>query len=343
MDAQTAYDFRSARKAFSRIGIALVMFFIATFAAQLLFEAVCVLLFPDFLKNGITPQMAVIISSATMYLVGAPVFYLCLKGLDTFEGTVEKCSLATLGTAFVISYSLSYLGQMMGDYVSAFIYSTMDIELVSETLEIISQISWVDALVFSAIIGPFFEELIFRKLIIDRTRGYGEKLAVIFSALMFAFFHMSVQQFFYTFLIGLLYGYLYIRKGKLIYCFALHAAFNFLGAVVPLMFAEYVPGYDKFLTLALDENAFEELYQMIEQNLFAYGIVAWYSLATLAMSFVGIFWFTKRYRTMRFERAAFELPRDSEGTTAFVNVGVILFIALAIAYPFLGAVMSAFI
>ncbi len=343
MDLQSTYDFSSAKKAFSRIGIALVMFFISTFAAQLLFEAVCVLLFPDFLKNGITPQMAVIISSATMYLVGVPVFYLCVRSLDTFEGDSAKCSVKTLFVAFVISYALTYLGQMLGDAATAFIYNTMNIKLVSETIEIIRRISWVDALVFSVIIGPFFEELMFRKLIIDRTRGYGEKLAVIFSALMFAFFHMSVQQFFYTFFVGLLYGYLYIRKGKLIYCWGLHAAFNFFGAVVPLLFTEFVPGYDKFLELAMDESAFEELYAMVEANPVAYGAVACYSFLTIVMSFVGIFWFAKRYRTMRFERAAFELPNDSEASTAFVNVGVILFIAFVIAYPFLGVVLSAFI
>ena len=343
MDLQSTYDFRSAKKAFSRIGIALVLFFAATMAAQLLFGVVCELFFPEFLKGEITPQTSLLISSVTMYLIGVPVFYLCVKGLDTFDGDCTKCSFKTLGVAFVISFSLTYFGQMLGDTVASFFYETMNIELVSETIELISRISWLDALVFSVIIGPFFEELMFRKLIIDRTRGYGEKLSVIFSALMFAFFHMSVQQFFYTFFIGLLYGYLYIRKGKLIYCWLLHAAFNFFGAVVPLLFTEFVPEYDSFMKMAFDENAMEKLFEIVEANPVAYGIVAWYSLATIVMSFVGIFWFSKRVRRMRFERAAFELPKDSEASTAFVNLGVILFIALAIAYPFLGVVLSAFI
>lgn len=343
MDLQSSYDFRSAKKAFSRIGIALVMFFVSTFVAQLLFEAVCVLFFPDFLKSGISVQIGVLISSVTMYLVGVPVFYLCVKGLDTFEGDSAKCSVKTLGISFVISFSLMYFGQMLGDTVASFVYKTTGFLPISETIEMITQLSWGEVLVFSVIIGPFFEELVFRKLIIDRTRGYGEKLAVIFSALMFGFFHMNVQQFFYAFFIGLLYGYLYIRKGKLIYCWLLHALFNFFGAVVPLLFTEYVPDYEKFITLALDENAFEELYKLVEAHPLAYGAIAWYSLSTIAMSFVGIFLISKRIRKMRFERAAFELPKDSEAATAFVNVGVILCIAFTMLYPFLGVALSKFI
>jgi len=339
MDSQMTYDFRSAKKAFSRIGLALVMFFVSTFAAQIILELAGLYFFPEFFKNGLSPRAVVIISSATMYLVGVPVFYLFVRRLDTFEVDGAKCSLKTLGVAFVISFSLTYFGQMLGDAAAAFVYKTMNVSLVSETLELVSSISWIDALVVSVIIGPFFEELIFRKLIIDRTKGYGEKLAVIFSALMFAFFHMSVQQLFYAFFIGLMFGYLYIRKGKLIYCWLLHAAFNFFGAVVPLLFTEFVPGYDKLLTLALDENAFDEMYALVEAHPIAYGMVAWYSLATLAMSFIGIFWLAKRIRSMYFAKADFELPKDSEATTAFVNVGVILFIALSVVYPFLTAAL----
>ena len=335
MDTQITYDFRSAKKAFSRIGIALVLFFVATFAAQLIIAYAGEMFFPKFFDRAFTYTEVVFISSLTMYLVGVPVFYLAVKGLDTFEGTVAKCSAKTFFVAFVISYSLTYIGQMIGDYLAAFIYDRFDVLLVSESIEIVSNISWVEALVFSVIIGPFFEELVFRKWIIDRTRGYGEKLSVIFSALMFAFFHTSIQQFFYTFFVGLLYGYLYTRKGKLIYCYLLHAAFNFFGAVVPLLFTAFVPDYDKFLELALTSSDFDKLYSMVEANAMGYGAIALYSLLTVAMSFVGIFWFSKRVRNLRFERAAFEIPKDNEAMTAFVNIGVGLFVLFAVAYPFL--------
>lgn len=329
MDLQQNFGFKSARKAFSRCGIALILFFAATFASQILIG----MLFGKQLEN-MSRLSELILSSATMYLIGFPVFYLSLNGIDTFEGDSAPCSLKTLGVAFVISMTLMYFGQILGDVVAAFFYNTFNILLVSESLEIIGQIKWYEALIFSVIIGPFVEELMFRKLIIDRTRGYGEKLSIVFSALMFGFFHMSPQQFFYAFFIGLLYGYLYIRKGKLLYCWLLHAVFNFFGGTLPLILMQFAD-YEKFL----NAGSYDEMYKMIEANPIGFGAISAYSLATLVMSFVGIGWFLKRYRRIRFERALFELPKDSEATTAFVNVGVILFIAFTIIYPLWVATM----
>ncbi len=333
------YDFSSAKKAFSRIGIALTLFFAATLLAQIAFELIVTVLFPGFLENGMSYRGIVILSTVTMYLIGTPVFYLCIRSLDRFDTEKVKCPFQTLITAFVMSISLMYIGEMLGNYVSALIYEWFDIMPMSQTLEIINKISWVDALIFSVLIGPFFEELMFRKLIIDRTRGYGEKLSVIFSAIVFALYHMSVQQLFYTFLVGLLYGYLYIRKGSLLYNWLLHAAFNFFGAVIPLLFKEFVPEYERFLELSTSETSVEELFEIVESNMFAYGIVSWYSVGLMAMAFLGVFWLFKRMKQIRFEKAVFELPKDSEATTAFVNVGVILFITFAIAYPIVSALI----
>ncbi len=62
----------------------------------------------------------------------------------------------------------------------------------------------------------------FRKEIIS-LRRYGEKTAIMFSALAFALFHMNVFQFFYAFGLGLMFGYVYTRTSRLRYSVAMHA------------------------------------------------------------------------------------------------------------------------
>ena len=69
-------------------------------------------------------------------------------------------------------------------------------------------------LFFLVIVGPIFEEWLFRKQLIDHTRKYGEKTAILLSGLAFGLFHMNLFQFFYAFLLGLMFGYVYTRTSS---------------------------------------------------------------------------------------------------------------------------------
>lgn len=325
-----SYDFKSARKPFSRIGFALILFFVSTYAVQIIFSAVAELLCPGWAEGGISYRAMLLISSATMYLVGFPVFFLTVRGLDAAPPAERKCSAGTIGAAFLISVSLMYIGQIVGDLAYTALYDLVGISFSSATIEVISNIKWYEALIFSALLGPLVEEIMFRKLIIDRTRMYGEKLSMIFSALLFAFFHTNVQQFFYAFLVGLLYAYLYLRRGKVLYCWILHALFNFFGSVLPLILYEFVD-MDAFMSA---ETA-GELYKLIDENILGYGLISLYSLATIVMAVVGFNILLRKQRKAVFVQTSLQLPKDSEATVAFLNIGVILFILFSVAYPFL--------
>ena len=66
-------------------------------------------------------------------------------------------------------------------------------------------------IVYVVLVGPIFEELIFRGAIMGSLRRYGENFAIIFSALFFAFYHMLFLQIPFAFLMGLLFGYVATR------------------------------------------------------------------------------------------------------------------------------------
>ena len=85
------------------------------------------------------------------------------------------------------------------------------------------------------IIGPILEELIFRKLMIDRIRGYGEKTAIIFSAVCFGLFHGNLTQFLYAGCAGLFLGYVYCKTGKVLHTMIMHMLLNASGSVILLL------------------------------------------------------------------------------------------------------------
>jgi len=78
-----------------------------------------------------------------------------------------------------------------------------------------------------AMVGaPVFEELIFRKFLLDRVGPYGEGTAVLFSALLFGMAHQNAGQFFLAFLLGAVFALVYLRTGQIAYTMALHFLIN---------------------------------------------------------------------------------------------------------------------
>ncbi len=77
------------------------------------------------------------------------------------------------------------------------------------------------------IIAPIIEELIFRGVIMHGLmRNYSASTAIFTSALMFALFHLNPWQLPATFVLGLLLGFLMVRKRNIILCILGHTINN---------------------------------------------------------------------------------------------------------------------
>ena len=69
--------------------------------------------------------------------------------------------------------------------------------------------------VYAILLAPVAEEFMFRGGVLRVLKPHGEKFALAASGLCFAFFHGNLHQFPGTFLMGLWFGYLYLRSGSL--------------------------------------------------------------------------------------------------------------------------------
>lgn len=81
-------------------------------------------------------------------------------------------------------------------------------------------------LLYTCIGAPLFEELVCRKLLLDKLHPYGEGYAAIASGLLFGLIHGNSGQFFLAFLVGLLFAMVYLRTGRVLYTILLHAIIN---------------------------------------------------------------------------------------------------------------------
>lgn len=87
-------------------------------------------------------------------------------------------------------------------------------------------IDWVLAVITICIAAPFFEELLFRGIIMRLLENYGIIRCLFASALGFALLHFSPQNFIVIFFLGLLLGTVRLLTNSLTACIIAHAANN---------------------------------------------------------------------------------------------------------------------
>lgn len=88
------------------------------------------------------------------------------------------------------------------------------------------------------ILAPIFEELIFRKVLIDRIVKHGEFIAILMSGLMFGLFHGNFSQFFFATGLGLFWAFIYIRTGKIWYTILFHMIINLSSSVITVYLSQ---------------------------------------------------------------------------------------------------------
>lgn len=97
------------------------------------------------------------------------------------------------------------------------------------------------------ILAPIIEELIFRGIIMHGLmRNYPSLLAIFFSGLLFALFHLNPWQFPATFLLGCLLGWVMIITRNILVCIVGHALNN-LFVLLSIEYYREISGFSFFL------------------------------------------------------------------------------------------------
>jgi len=126
------------------------------------------------------------------------------------------------------------LGSLAGNYVTKLVSHLTGKNQTSIVSDIVKSMKPLEVFILAVIIGPVFEELVFRKLLIDKLARYGTAFACVVSALIFGLYHGNFEQFFYAFFVGIVLSYVYCVYGKTIYPVVLHITLNSVGAFIPL-------------------------------------------------------------------------------------------------------------
>lgn len=221
----------NAKKLFSGLGLGYVLFIVLIYVFQLLLTLPFALL-------GKEPEIGVLmlISEIAMYGCAFPVFYLWLKRFPKWKPEKKKrLPLRHFFLWLVFSFGISYFANLASQLLMYAISAVTGITKVNPVDQMIQTLTPVSLFFYVVVIAPLMEELIFRKLLIDRLLPYGQKAAVIVSGVAFGLFHGNLYQFFYACILGMVFAYLYTGTGTVWYGVIIHGVINFTGGFLSLI------------------------------------------------------------------------------------------------------------
>ncbi|MBO4749934.1 MAG: CPBP family intramembrane metalloprotease [Lachnospiraceae bacterium] len=223
------------------MGHRLSIFTVAVMLVQMVVIVILRNYFLDFTnQHDATLSLMMVILSVD--LIGFPLTYLTCKGVPVTEIPKKKLGLGKFLLFVLMSYGIVFPGALIGNLVHGIVTAPVGgAQSAITTLLMTSGMFW--RVLAVGIGAPIFEELVFRKLLIDRTIKYGEFIAIFFSGLAFGLFHGNFQQFFYAFGLGLLFAFVYARTGRIGYTIGLHMVVNMITSVITVFvsgkYAEY--------------------------------------------------------------------------------------------------------
>ncbi len=320
----TVYNLKQPRKAFSRIGFALSAITVVAFAVQFAFAYI-----PRwFLGNDnwfdTTSWGFWIKSLVPMYIFAFPAGWLIMRKMPVRAPEEHKLTFGKGILLFFIAQFIMYAGNIIGN-ISAMILSggkaqnaLVGYAMDSNPLKILVMV----------ILAPLFEEFVFRKLLIDRTRAYGEKAAVFFSAITFGLLHQNFFQFFYAFGVGFVFAYIYLRTGRLRYTVIMHAIVNFMGAVI----APWVISQLDLNALMSGATSGADMMKMYAEILPGLMIYLLYAFFLLGSAVTGLVLFIVFFRRFIWKWSEWQLPKGTAFKTIYLNAGVILFVVICLAF-----------
>lgn len=255
---------RKFKKLGQVIGITIVIYIGVQLICSLLLQMVFDAYLPIFNETEKTLLLQMIVQVLSLGLA-----YLYLKTFINNSKTEEekKTLFVSKGKMIVVVLTIVYILQILLSLIIYPIvgldYDVLDVVNLTQTETIFSKL----LLIISIALTPaIFEELVFRKGIIDLCEPYGKYFAILFSAMLFGLIHMNLSQCLFAFTIGLLFGCIYVYTKDIKISMFIHFVNNGISALALLL-------TEKKIYIANEPIEIEAILGLFLLLFFAYGFL----------------------------------------------------------------------
>lgn len=209
--------------------LAIASVILLTSILQALLHGIVTAIFPD-VADALWYRQ--VLSMAPMYLLAMPFSLLLFRLSEAEPPCAQRLRPATWWGLLAVCFAMAYAGNLLGALVNAILSAITGAPAINELEQLTMATPLWSNLLFIGILAPVMEEIFYRKLVIDRLRRYGELPAILLSGIGFGLIHGNFSQFFYAAGIGIVFGYVYVRTGRLRYTVGLHMVINLIGGVL---------------------------------------------------------------------------------------------------------------
>lgn len=319
MPAPPEFDVRANRKIFSRLGIALIAILVVMYVTTYLISYIVYWFFPEIYNAGWYPM---VVGTLPMYLFGIPVGLLILRKVPRGVTVRRRISFPMFLLLLIMCFGITYGGSLISNLVTRLVELLINGSYknpLESTLEGVP--IWLTTL-FVAVLAPIMEELVFRKALTDRLTPYGDVVAILVPSVLFGLFHGNFYQLFYAVGVGLVFGWIYVYSGNILYSILLHMAVNFTGSVL-------IPEASRLLEF---DSATETIFDSIAAHPIAYLIVMVSSLmvyATIICTVILLICLRKQIKEP-LRRGTLPIPKGKRFSTVVCNWGMILLLLASV-------------
>ena len=315
-----------SKKDLTYVGLALFSLLAITVSLQLILISLITAYAPHLFDRS---WFFWILSLAPLYLAAYPVCLLIMK-----KARITPLQPARLGSSTFLMYAmmsvtLMYVGNIIGTIFTTLLDTSFNLGDMNAIQDMILGSSLLANFIFAVILAPVAEEYLFRKLLIDRTIQFGERTAIMMSALFFGLFHGNFSQFFYAFGLGALFAFIYIRTGLLRYVIALHMIINFTGSVLaPLILSRLdMDALDTLAQMNLEQFNTQELIDKLGTSLAGFFTFGLYILLMMSMAFAGLVLLIMKRKSFKLHKNESSLQGKARLNRIWLNPGILLFLA----------------
>lgn len=302
-------------RGYSRIGWAFVGVTVSWIVLTVILQSVAQTIAPQLLD---TFWFEIVAGTFPLYVVCTPLLFLMLQGAPAQTPEKKKLSVPHFFLLLVLAEGVMVAGSLIGNGLMNVMSLLTGNDFQNQLNETFDIPVWLSFTV-TVILAPIFEELIFRKLLLDRMLPYGELCAILINGVLFGAFHGNFFQFFYAAMLGMLLAFLYAKTGKLRHCILIHMCVNFLGGIVPTLIYDWL-GYDTMMELMGDEAA---LAAYVAEHLLPYLATMAYSALQYGCAIAGFVIFTVNFRYFKPDKKPDLLPAKEGLMTSFLTPGII--------------------
>jgi membrane protease YdiL (CAAX protease family) len=301
----TVLEYEKPKKIISQAGLALFIMAAVVIFSQSIIDVIVANTLP-----GITETDWYIwaVTAISMILIGLPTFYLIIKRVPSSpKRDVANLNIKQFFVIFFICVAAMYITNIFSVLLTLIISIIKGEDIINPALNAIQDSNYWLTLLYAVIAAPILEEVIFRKLLLDKLRRFGDLAAILLTGLAFGLFHMNLAQMFYAAVLGFIFAYVTLRTNTIRYSIILHMMINFMGSA--------------FTPLATEQNIIGSML-----------LIIWMLTAVT----LGIIFLILSIKKITFERATVRLPRKSG---YLLNVGTILYVLICLVMIFIQTVL----